>query len=91
MHDCWAYNPDARPTFRQLLAVFQHLATSIYENVEPPEVGATNKSRAAIKNGLVPLVPPPVRQSSSEGNDSRPTGNGALGQPIMELTSTNGS
>ncbi|THD23626.1 Tyrosine-protein kinase [Fasciola hepatica] len=91
MHDCWAYNPDARPTFSQLLAVFQHLATNVYENVEPPEVGAISTSRAAIKNGSTPLVTPPVRQSSSGGSDSRPTGNGVPGQSFTEVTSPNGS
>ncbi|KAK4470933.1 hypothetical protein MN116_006440 [Schistosoma mekongi] len=58
MHDCWAYNPDARPTFAQLLAVFQHLATNVYENVEPPDVGVgvTASSNAnpckVVKNGI---------------------------------------
>ncbi|CAH8589118.1 unnamed protein product [Schistosoma bovis] len=55
MHDCWAYNPDARPTFAQLLAVFQHLATNVYENVEPPEVvvpGNANPSCKVVKNGI---------------------------------------
>lgn len=91
MHDCWAYNPDARPTFSQLLAVFQHLATNVYENVEPPEVGAISTSRAAIKNGTTPLITPPVRQSSSGGNESRPTGNGVSGHSVMEAASPNGS
>ncbi|TNN06742.1 Tyrosine-protein kinase HTK16 [Schistosoma japonicum] len=59
MHDCWAYNPDARPTFAQLLAVFQHLATNVYENVEPPDVGvgltaASNPNPCkVVKNGIV--------------------------------------
>ncbi|KAF8567083.1 hypothetical protein P879_03314 [Paragonimus westermani] len=47
MHDCWAYNPDARPKFSQLLIIFQHLATNVYENVETPEVGALSLNSAS--------------------------------------------
>ncbi|KAL3309554.1 hypothetical protein Ciccas_011899, partial [Cichlidogyrus casuarinus] len=36
MHDCWAYNPEARPTFAQLVQMFGHLATNVYENVGLP-------------------------------------------------------
>lgn len=50
MHDCWAYNPDARPTFAQLLIVFQHLATNVYENVETPEVGASKTTKNGFKS-----------------------------------------
>ncbi|GAA55551.1 Tyrosine-protein kinase htk16 [Clonorchis sinensis] len=60
MHDCWAYNPDARPTFSQLLIIFQHLATNVYENVEPPEVGALNLNGARktiAVNGVVSATP----------------------------------
>lgn len=74
MHDCWAYNPDARPSFSQLLAVFQHLATNVYENVDPPDVGRDGAAvgghvRRCAKNGSCAAA-----QSGSNSSGSGGTG-----------------
>ncbi|CAL8099188.1 unnamed protein product [Calicophoron daubneyi] len=77
MHDCWAYNPDARPTFSQLLAVFQHLATNVYENVEPPEVGmgasvpVNNDQRKSMKNGTPSSTGHSRHSGSSNSSDAK--------------------
>ncbi|CAH8526419.1 unnamed protein product [Schistosoma turkestanicum] len=102
MHDCWAYNPDARPTFAQLLAVFQHLATNVYENVEPPELvvspscaqpppNKANPSSKIVKNGI-----PCHNSNNSSNNNNHNHTNNTICSPTttashVNTTTTNSS
>ncbi|CAH8852741.1 unnamed protein product [Trichobilharzia szidati] len=91
MHDCWAYNPDARPTFAQLLAVFQHLATNVYENVEPPEVvvaagGGNTAAAAAAVNACNKVV---MKNGVGSGSHNPPSQ--ASGTSPAVTTTTSGS
>lgn len=38
MKNCWAYKPEDRPSFSELLRAFRHLVVNVYENVQPPEM-----------------------------------------------------
>ncbi|KAL7062744.1 hypothetical protein AAHC03_029 [Spirometra sp. Aus1] len=66
MLDCWAYNPEARPKFAQLLAIFKHLATNVYENVAPPDLipsnGAAGSGPCHMTSGVsaTELLQPPA-------------------------------